>query len=253
MKRKSLTLIIFSLMPLLTLISFTTSNRSLAASQTQISQNDPKIAVKSKQKQDGSNRGRPTKRKGMGSRSDCPAANIPLTALIPENKVSQVVEANPKFWFYIPYQAGKIHVGEFVLQDEADNDVYRSRFPIDKGEGIVSINLGGKSLEADKVYQWYFKLYCDDSKLSTPIYVHGWVQRVALRSQQEKQLITSDSLRQRFAFYAQNDIWYSALTELVKLKQANPQNQVIAAYWLQLLNNVGLQELSNQPILGKIN
>ncbi|MEA5593314.1 DUF928 domain-containing protein [Rivularia sp. UHCC 0363] len=253
MQRKSLNLIIFSLMPLLMLIAITTSNQSVVASQTQISQNAPKPPVKSKQKQDGSNRGRPSKRRGMGSRGDCPAANIPLTALIPENKIGKVVEANPTFWFYIPYQASKIPVGEFVLQDEADNDVYRTKFPINKGEGIVSINLGsGKTLETDKIYQWYFKLNCSGDKLSTPIYVHGWVQRVALQPLQQKQLITSSSPRQRFAFYAQNDIWYSALTELVKLKQANPQSKIVAEYWLRLLNDVGLQELSKEPILGKI-
>ena len=253
MQRKSLKLIIFSSIALLTSIAITTSNPSLAASQTQISQNDRKLPVKLNQRQDGSNRGRPTKRKGMGSRSDCPAANIPLTALIPEDKISKVVEANPKFWFYIPYQPNTIPVGEFVLQDEANNDVYRDSFSIDKGEGIVSISLNGKNLEADKIYQWYFKLYCDRDRLSTQIFVRGWVQRVALQPQQQKQLSSASSPRKRAAFYAQNDIWYSALTELAKLKQANPQNQMIAKYWLQLLNDVGLQEFSDRPIVGNIN
>lgn len=254
MKIKNLNSIVFSLIPLLISISITTSNQSVLASQTQISRNAPQIRLESKQKQDGSNRGRPTKRKGMGSRSDCSATNIPLTALIPENKVGKVIEANPTFWFFVPYEANKIPTGEFVLQDEADNDVYRTDVSIDKGEGIVSINLGsGKSLETNKVYQWYFKLYCSRDKLSIPIYVHGWVQRVALQPQKQKQLTTSSSPRQRFAFYTQNDIWYSALTELAKLKQANLQNQMLTTDWLQLLNDVGLQELSNQPIVGNIN
>ncbi len=125
-------------------------------------------------------------------------------------------------------------------------------FPINKGEGIVGVSLAsGQSLEIDKTYQWYFKLYCDRDKSTTPIYVRGWVRRVALQPNQQKQLSGVASPRQRVAFYAQNGIWYSALTELVKLRRENPQNKTLARDWLQLLNNVGLQHLSNKPILGE--
>jgi hypothetical protein len=261
MKILKLNQFIFSL-PLLTLFSFTNTYQPVTASQTRISRNSRKIQIQLKQKQeDGSNRGRPTRRKGMGSRNDCPSTDIPLTALIPENTVSKVVEANPTFWLFIPYQANKIPAGEFVLQDEANNDVYRTDFTIDKGEGIVSINLGsGKTLETNKTYQWYFKLYCDASgdalwayrnKSSVPIYVRGWVQRVALQPQQQKQLTTANSSLERVAFYSQNGIWYSALNELAQLRLSNPQNKIIANYWLQLLNHIGLQDLSNQPIIRK--
>ncbi|NJM18252.1 MAG: DUF928 domain-containing protein [Richelia sp. RM2_1_2] len=252
MKRKNLNIIIFSLIALLTAIAITTSNQSGLASQIQVSRNASKIPIElNKKQQSGSNRGRPTKRRGMGSRNDCPVRSIPLTALIRENEVGKVVEANPTFWLFIPYQASEIPInGEFVLQNETHNNVYQTDLSIDKGEGIYSISLPlEKSLETDKIYQWYFKLYCKPDKSSIPIYVRGWVQRVALEPLQQKQLIATYSPEQRFAFYIQNDIWYSALTELVKLKQANPKNQMIAKYWLQLLNSVGLQELSNKPIV----
>lgn len=260
MKRKILSQIkfsfIFSFISLLTSASFALFYQPvIVRSQSQISRNAPKIQIQFKQKQEkGDNRGRPTKRRGMGSRNDCLATNVPLTALIPENQVGKVVEANPTFWLYIPYKSNKMPKGEFVLQDEADNDVYRTDFHMNEGEGIVGINLAsGQSLETNKIYQWYFKLYCDQDKLTTPIYVRGWVQRVALQPNQQKQLSTVTSPRQRVAFYAQNDIWYSALTELAKLRRANPQNKSFARDWLQLLNDIGLQDLSNKPIVGKDN
>jgi len=254
MKRKTFNQIKFSLIPLLALTSFTSFYQPVTAhSQNQISRNAPKRQIQLQKKQQiGDRRGRPTRRKGMGSRNDCPATNMPLTALIPENKVGKVVEANPTFWLYIPYKSSKIPRGEFVLQDEAHNDVYRTDLSINKGEGIVGINLAsGQSLKTNKIYQWYFKLYCDDSKLTTPIYVRGWVQRVALQPQQKKQLGAVTSPHQRVAFYAQNNIWYSALTELAKLRSSNPQNKILARDWLQLLKDIGLQDLSNKPIVGK--
>lgn len=240
----------------LTLISFTSvSQPVIAKSQRLISRNHGKIEIQfNKKQEDGSDRGRPTKREGMGSRDNCPSTDIPLTALIPENKVSKVVEANPTFWLFIPYQASKIPTGEFVLQDEAHNDVYRTDFLVEKGKGIVSISLGsGKTLETNKIYQWYFKLYCVRDKSSVPIYVRGWVKRVALQPSQKKQLSAATSPRQLVAFYAQNGIWYSALTELAKLRQGNPANGIFARDWLQLLSDIGLQELSNVPIVGNIN
>ncbi|MGB6301332.1 MAG: DUF928 domain-containing protein [Rivularia sp. (in: cyanobacteria)] len=252
MKIKTINQIKFSLISLLTFTSFALFYQPVTAkSPRQISRKAAKIQIQFKQKKTtGDRRGRPTRRRGMGSRNDCPATSIPLTALILENQVGKVVEANPTFWLYIPYKSSEIPKGEFVLQDEAHNDVYRTDFPMDKGEGIVGVSLASEtSLKTNKIYQWYFKLYCDDSKSSTPIYVRGWVQRVALQPNQQKQLSTVTSPHQRVAFYAQNGILYSALTELAKLRRANPQNKSLARDWLQLLNDIGLKDLSDKPIV----
>ncbi|AFY58580.1 protein of unknown function (DUF928) [Rivularia sp. PCC 7116] len=257
MKSKISNQIRFSLILLLTLASFVSLDRPVTArTETQISKNPPKKPAKVKKKQPrGDGRGRPTRRRAMGSRNDCPATDMPLTALIPENKVGKVVEANPTFWFFVPYESSKIPRGEFILQDEADNNVYKTEFSMEKGKGIVGVSLASDNsyaLKTNKTYQWYFKLYCDRDKSSIPIYVHGWVQRVALQPQQQTQL-NRFTPSQRIAFYAQNGIWYSALTESAKLRLSNFQNKDLAKDWMQLLRNVGLQDISNKPIVGNIN
>ena len=149
----------YSLIFLLILTSFNCYKPVAAQPKNQISRNASKkkkpIRFKKKQ-QTGDRRGRPIRRRGMSSRNDCPATEIPLTALIPEKQVGKVVEANPTFWLFIPYESSKIPKGEFVLQDENHNDVYRRDFPINKGEGIVGVSLASKtSLETNKIYQWY--------------------------------------------------------------------------------------------------
>ncbi len=269
MKKKNNYQIRFSLIALITFAFLSLHQPVIAQTETRVSKNAPELPIqlnkkknkqdgshgvnKKKKQQDGSNRGRPTRRRAMGNRNGCPGTSIPFTALIADNTVGKVVEANPTFWFFIPYKSSKIPLGEFVLQDEAHNDVYRTDLSINKGEGIVGITLSDqKTLEVNKTYQWYFKLYCDRDKSSTPIYLHGWVERIALQPQQEKQLSGVTSPGDRIAFYSQNGIWYSAFTELAKLKQANADAEVIGRYWLQLLNNIGLQDLSNQPIVGKV-
>lgn len=256
MKRKNFKQIGYIFIALLTLTTLSWYEPVAAKSQTQTSRsrNAPKKPARSRKKpQTGDRRGRPTTRRGMGSRNDCPVTDIPLTALIPENQVGKVVEANPTFWLFIPYKSSKIPKGEFVLQDENHNDIYRKDFPINKGKGIVGVSLASDtSLETNKTYQWYFKLYCEDSESTTPIYVRGWVQRIALQPQQQKQLSRFTSPRQRVAFYANNGLLYSAFTELAEICLSNPRNKSIPKDWSKLLSNIGLQDLSNKPIIGKI-
>ncbi|MBV6626255.1 MAG: DUF928 domain-containing protein [Rivularia sp. (in: Bacteria)] len=258
MKSKILNQIKFSFILLLMLLGFASLHQPAEAhTQRQVTKNPPKKPVKVNRKRPrGDRRGRPTRRRAVGSRNDCPATDMPLTALIPENQVGKVVEAKPTFWVFIPYESNRIHKGEFVLQDEAHNNVYRNEFSVEKGKGIVSINLASGNtytLKTNKSYQWYFKLYCDGDNSSIPIYVRGWVQRIALEPQQQTQLSQLRSSRQRIAFYAENGIWYSALTQSAKLRLSNFQNKSLAKDWMQLLSNMGLQDLSNQPIVGKIN
>ena len=255
MGKKHLNKTILSLIALFTLIHFTSFHRSvIAESINYFNTKSDKKQTQSKNKQEsGSDRGRPTQREGVATRNDCPARDIPLTALIPENKVSKVIEPNPKFWLFIPYKPNKIPTGEFILQDEAHNDVYRTNLSIKQGEGIVSINLPSEVfLEENQVYQWYFKLFCNDPESSTPIYVRGWVQRVALQANQQNQLNAVKLPRHYLDFYNKNDIWYSALTKLAELRQANPDSEVLAKYWSEILNDIGLQQLSNKPIVGNL-
>ncbi|WP_029636964.1 MULTISPECIES: DUF928 domain-containing protein [Nostocales] len=202
---------------------------------------------------DGSSRGRPSKRVGTGSRGECPPVQMPVTALIPNKNPGLTVEEHPTFWFFVPYQFNNTSGGEFTLQDEANNDVYRTSFKLPETPGIVSLSVPSTvTLELNKSYQWYFKIYCSQQNLSNPVFVRGWVQRKALKSNLEKLLQADMRPRSRTAIYAQNGIWYSALTELAKLRFTEPKNTVFINDWANLLRDVDLENLAQQPILGEV-
>lgn len=206
------------------------------------------------QDSDGSGRGRPADREGTGSRGDCPPVDVPLTALVPSRNVGYFVEPYPSLWFYVPYKSSEVTSAEFSLQDEQNNDVYRTNFSLPQNPGIISLNLAGATpLEINKMYQWYVKIYCTQQKLSTPIFIRGWVQRVAIQPELERQLQTATSPRQRVMLYAKNGIWYSALTELAKLRLTSPQDANFNQDWANLLRDVGLENLIQKPISGEIN
>ncbi|HEY9866813.1 MAG TPA: DUF928 domain-containing protein [Candidatus Obscuribacterales bacterium] len=206
------------------------------------------------QDSDGSGRGRPADREGIGSRGDCPPVDVQLTALVPSRNVGSFVEPYPSLWFYVPYKSSEVTSAEFSLQDEHNNDVYRTNFSLPQNPGIISLNLAKATpLEINKMYQWYVKIYCTQQGLSTPIFIRGWVQRITLKPELEKQLQTANTPRQRVLFYAQNGIWYSALTELAKLGLTYPQDANFNQDWANLLRDVGLEKLIQKPISGEIN
>ncbi len=205
------------------------------------------------QEPDGSSQGRPGGRKGTGSRGSCPHVDEPLTALVPTSKLALAVEEHPTFWFYVPYKSQDVKSGEFSLQDEAHNDIYRTSFTLPGKPGVVSFKLPSTvSLKINNKYHWYFKLYCTPQKSSAPIFVDGLVQRVVLKPELTSLLKSAIAPRERIALYAKSGIWYTAATELAKLRLAEPQNATLDNDWANLLRDVGLENLVQEPIVGLV-
>ncbi|MBW4431452.1 MAG: DUF928 domain-containing protein [Pelatocladus maniniholoensis HA4357-MV3] len=202
---------------------------------------------------DGSRRGRPNNRVGTGSRGDCPSVNVPIIALIPEKNVGLTVDDNPSFWFFVPYKSQDTPVGKFVLQNEADEEIYQTKFTLPKTPGFVSLTVPSTvPLELNKDHQWYFKLYCSRQRLLNPIFVRGWVQKIAIQPNLKGLLKSTTKPRQHIAIYAENGIWYSALSELAKLRLNEPKNPILAKDWANLLEDVGLANIASQPIVGEV-
>ena len=207
-------------------------------------------------------RGTPGKREAAASRGGCPVVDTPLTALVPvyknysqdgipvESIWSLTVAERPTFWFYVPYSSSSLDSVEFVLQDEADNDIYQAPVRIPKTPGIVSVRLPStsKPLLAGKMYHWFFKVRCASQNTAGPIFVEGWVQRNTLSPTLKNQLEAATPL-QRIALYAQNGIWYDALTTLAELRLQKPEDTSLKANWNELFHLVGLSEVASQSLV----
>lgn len=228
------------------------NNTSKPSSNTPDSKPRRQPQRQQQEKIDFSSYGRPGNRAGGGSRSPCSSTSIPLTALIPETNWGKTVAATPTFWFYVPYSPDEAHSGEFVLQDEKYNDVYRTPFTLPQTPGFVSLTVQPPegTLQTDKWYFWSFKLYCGE-KASTPVFVEGWVQTIALTPQLQQQLKTGTK---DYAVYSANGIWYDAVDRLARLRLADTQNVLLNGEWSELLESrgVGLNQLTQEPIIGEV-
>ncbi|MCU0537778.1 MAG: DUF928 domain-containing protein [Hydrococcus sp. Prado102] len=207
------------------------------------------LIVASQQEPDFSSTGRPGRQTSGESRGNCPATKLPLTALMPTSHWGKTAIERPTFWFYVPYSPQEAPIGEFVLQDVERNDIARMPFILPQTPGFASVTLPDERtpLEIEKWYRWYFKVYCDRQRSSSPIFTQGWVQRIALSSELKEQMYKD-------IIYTADRVWYDAIADLANRRLAQPSNAQIVADWNRLLKAKGVEiELpSSEAIAGNV-
>ncbi len=207
------------------------------------------------------------RQKGAGSHSSCKLSDRqteiePLIALMPEIPIEDEMKekiyvwgrttvAHPTFWFYVAYPPNTYV--EFILQDEEENELYQTSFTLNETPGALGLTLlqTEAALQVGKSYHWYFNIICDRES-SIDDFVEGWIERVQLNPIINSQLNSAQPL-ERVAIYAQNGIWYDALTNLARLRQSKPTDNSLAAIWSDLLQQVGLEEINQKPIVKRYN
>jgi Domain of Unknown Function (DUF928) len=212
-------------------------------------------------------RGAPGNR-GEGASRGCSAksgaGSQPLMALVPEQSLSPTSAAaitqvwgltstdQPRFWFSVPYDPAEVSTIEFVLQNNQDQTIYRAPVPVPSTPGIISVQLPATAskLEVNQQYHWFLKVraVCEPNQAPSLEYVEGWVQRTQLDPSLSDRLKQATP-QQQAALYAENGIWYDALTTLAELRLAQPRDRAIAQDWTALLKAVGLENLATQPLI----
>lgn len=192
----------------------------------------------------------PGRRESAGVRGACLPPNQSLTVLVPENQVTLTTSLYPTFFFYLP--ATKAQEALFVLYDENEREIYKSISSIKEMSGLLELSIPDKvtspKLEPGKNYYWQFSLFCDPKNPSLDPFVDGWVQRVSLTEDISNNLATaSDS--EKVDIYAAAGIWQDALTTLADLRQNNPNDRNLENQWNQLLENIGLEKIAQEPMI----
>lgn len=214
--------------------------------------NKSKVNVNKKEANRRRNRrGLPVHRIGGGSRGNCIANQGQLIALVPEDSVGMTVSTNPQLFFYIP-ETTQTHQIEFVVRDQQDQLVYETLVATTERAGVITVelpaNLQQKSLKTGENYHWYLSMICNQQKRSHDIVVEGWLRRIEIEPAIGQKLQDANPL-QKASLYQQQGIWHDALS-VVAQEQKNASSQSAAqAKWKELLHDLGLGELANQPLI----
>ncbi|MDB9514594.1 DUF928 domain-containing protein [Kamptonema animale CS-326] len=207
-------------------------------------------------------------------RSRCPCYNSinSLTALLPPTSLALTTADRPTFFLYVPHATATKSVTnkddyacnktvsnsnlretfevEFELLDEQEEKIYQTAFTIAGTPGVISFTLPKDSppLELTKYYRWYFEVICDPEDRSGDSVVSGWTRRVELIPNLAQELAQA-SPTDRPAIYARSGLWHDTLTALAQLRKSQPNDLPLANAWAELLKSVGLDNISQEPLV----
>ena len=169
---------------------------------------------------------------------------LQLTAILPDSAHGSTTSSQTTFWFYVPYSTADVSFGEFsILDRDGKTTTYRTTFTLPRVPGFVSITLPTRiELSKDAYYQWFLNFYCAANISDSPdLTLNGWVIPLG-------QLSTAGSQEQD----ALPLPWYDRVNELATQLQQTPQDAKLKQRWTGLLNELGLGELSKEPIVGSV-
>lgn len=171
-----------------------------------------------------------------------------FTALIPPTKGELTAAAYPTL--LVKILASKTLKAEFTLWDENGKGIYQTTFALPDQPGIMSFQLPSAAgeLAISKQYKWSVAVICNPAERQRDVVLQGGWQRVKVSSALTSQLEAAQPL-QKVKVYAENGLWYDTIATLAELKRSLPEDPRIASEWQELLQSVGLTELSQVPIV----
>lgn len=188
---------------------------------------------------------------GGGVRGNCMAEQVDMKALVPNSQIGLTLVQNPTFFVRLSKTTAK--QAKFTLINVNDNSAtYEKTFPVTSTGGVISFTLPADAgaLKANQEYHWGLQLLCenaDGDQGANPI-VDGAIKRVEPNATLASQL-RSASLSDRVTLYAENGYWYDTIKTLADLRAANPKDPTLTDNWSQLLNQAGLQEIAQDPLI----
>jgi Domain of Unknown Function (DUF928) len=160
---------------------------------------------------------------------------------------------HPTLWFYLPERPNPETRLEFVLQDAADNYIYKTTFiQPNASAGLISVTVPEQSaaLVTNASYRWTLSIQCNPNRPSQISFIRGGIQKVAIAPHQASSLSTALTAADRTAtaqFYAQQGYWSDAITILAQTLQAQPDPSA-TQLWQDLLAQSGMTNLQPPSI-----
>jgi hypothetical protein len=199
--------------------------------------------------------------RGGASRGTCPQSQA-MHAVLPSqsNRTYDLTTFDhPTLWFYLPERPNPETRLEFVLQDAADNYIYKTTFlQPNASAGLVSVTVPEQSaaLVTNASYRWTLSIQCNPNRPSQISFIRGGIQKVAIAPHQASTLSTALMAAARTVtastvtaqFYAQQGYWSDAITILAQTLQAQPLDPSATQLWQDLLAQSGMTNLQPPSI-----
>ncbi|NMG59081.1 DUF928 domain-containing protein [Geitlerinema sp. P-1104] len=194
-----------------------------------------------------------TRTSGGASRTNgqCLVGQEDLAAMrpvLPNFERVLTVSEHPSFFVSVPETTAQ--TGSFSLQDSSGDLHYRTSVNLPAQGGIVQITLptDHPEIALGEDYSWYFEVHCVSEFDPNNPTIEGTVYRLPVDESLAEALTGAETDLHTAQVYGDFGIWYDALATLATAHHGQPDNEVIAENWNQLLTSVGLEALSQQSL-----
>ncbi|MGK7944924.1 MAG: DUF928 domain-containing protein [Microcystaceae cyanobacterium] len=188
---------------------------------------------------------KPKETRGAGSRnkpcsqdiavtdnSNTPLTQQVLIPIVPSANWGLTTAKRPRFWIHLP----KTSAQQISLSVTEEGKIHHSQafIPITGKSGLIGVQ-PAKDLEIGKNYQWAVVLVCGDKATPDDPSINSWVKRVSISEPSH----VGNTL-EKAAWYGEKGIWYDALTNLMEVRESQPNNQNIRDICTQFLKSGGV-------------
>lgn len=178
---------------------------------------------------------------GAGSRdgSRCSSSEKPIKSLMPERNFGLTFKERPPVFIYLPKTSAKKAL--LIFRDEVGKYYERALLPITNSGGIISFNLPQEKppLSLGKNYQWSLVVICGNNVQPDDPTFHGWVQRVAINSKIDSELINQTPIW-RAKWYAERGYWYEMLMSMDEATKAGSKSTQLTALLQKFWRSMGV-------------
>lgn len=186
----------------------------------------------------------PVNREGIGTRGTKDNKNIYLAVLVP-NHLALTTKSQPSlFWYLSQPVSSRI---ELTINDEESVEPVLEK-SLDKRDkyGIQHIGLSDYniSLKQGVEYQWFVTIVPDPEQRSKDITAMGMLKYIEPSKEIEDKLAKARGIEIP-ATYAEEGLWYDALTALCELINKNPDDKALCNERIFLLEQIGLRTVAD--------
>jgi Domain of Unknown Function (DUF928) len=146
-----------------------------------------------------------------------------IVALIPRSNQGSTISSSPTFWFYLPPNAFNLEFLQFRLFNPEGKEIWMTQLAPSSQSiqaGLLKVEYQGPPL-VDGAYQW--KFHYQQANCNNPQILSGYVWK-----ETHPDLALGINPFQRLRIYAKTGIWHELLTELITLRQQQPQDLQLA-------------------------
>jgi hypothetical protein len=185
-------------------------------------------------------RGRAQTRSGGGTRG---LPGMPTLSVIAPDHEALTTKAQPTVYWYIS-GATSARVDFTLIEESAVEPLIEITLNGPVKEGLHALRLAdfGLSLESEATYLWFVSVIPDAEQHAEDLVSGAAIRRISAPEALQSSLAGAAAPGAEFAVYAENGIWYDAISTLAVARSASPSDAELQEQQATLLDQVDLPE-----------